>query len=232
MSIKKWRIRGLIFDFDGVVVNSEPVQFETFSKVVKKFGVNLDFKRWGEFAGTNGRHILTTLLNEVGILKSKEDKLINSLISKRKKLYLKEVEMGKVKLKKGLIDFLKLLNKNKIPAVIASGSREEIIRYILRKENIENYFLDVFGGESVQNPKPNPDIFLLSLKRLEIKRENCVIIEDSTNGIKGAMNAGINFICMYNDYNPTTKQLKECPLIIENYNEIPLGILDDLNDKA
>ncbi|MFA5050466.1 MAG: HAD family phosphatase [Candidatus Micrarchaeia archaeon] len=218
-------INGIIFDFDGVIADSEPIHFETFRKTVLGLGIKLEKERWPEFEGTGADYIMKTLFEENKINADPKEWII-----KRRALFSEYIEKNAIPLKKGLIQFLQELEKRKIKMAIASGSRTDIIGKILEKNNIANYFTAVCGADFVSKRKPDPEVFLLAAKKLSLRPSECLIIEDSISGISAAKKANINCICMHT---PITAGLKECMVTIKDYTQFPFEILEGkINDKA
>ena len=213
-------VRAILFDFDGVIVDSEPIHYHTFQETLKKFGVKIDEQRWyDEFTGTGSPHIMKVLFEENGI---KED--LDKWVKIRRNKLWNYLRNNEIELKKGLKEFLELLEKRGIKRAVTSGSKEDTINFILKKIGIDNYFEIVLGRESIKNRKPDPEIFLLGAKRIGAEPEECLIIEDSISGITAAKKSGIKYICMKS---PGNQGLKECAIIISDYTEFPLELLED-----
>jgi len=88
-----------------------------------------------------------------------------------------------------MIKFLEMLKKEKIPAVLATGSSSEIIETVLSVTKLKNFFEIAISSDVVKNPKPAPDVFLEASKRLGIPPENCLVMEDSQYGVEAAKRA-------------------------------------------
>ena len=94
-----------------------------------------------------------------------------------------------------------------------------MILIILKKIGLLEYFDDILSGESVENCKPAPDVFLESAKRLGVNRENCVVVEDSLNGVLAANRAGMKVIGFLNP-NSGQQDLSTATVVIQNFHEI------------
>lgn len=218
-------IKGIIFDFDGVISDTEPLHHESFNQTLKELNIEIKKEQWyNEFAGNNSRKIMTKIFHENRI-----NEPVEKWVEIRKINFQKLLEERDIGLKKGLYKFLTVLKEKGIKQGIASGSRETIIRHILKKNKIEDHFEVICGVESVEKSKPDPEIFLLCSRKLGLEPKECLIIEDSLNGVNAARKAGIRYICMES---PRTEKLKECSIVINGYNKFPLEILEDNNDKA
>ena len=215
-------IKAVLFDFDGVVVNSEPVHYKTFMEFTKPLGITADTDRWyREFAGTGSKNIFTVLLGEAGI---KDEKTIDDYVEKRKKVYGKLVQKGMVKKKGGIENFLKILKKRKIKTAVVSGGHPENIEVALKVLGLKKYFNIIIGSGNYKRRKPYPDAFLMGAKKLRVKPSECIAIEDSLSGFTAAKKAKMKTVLMYS---PAMKYIKTKEKVIRNYREFPMKLLRD-----
>jgi len=185
-------IKAVLFDFDGVVVDSEPVHYRTFMQFLKPLGIRVSMKRWyREFAGTGSKNIFTVLLGEVGIT---DEKIIDEYVEKRKNLYGELVKKGKVKVRKGIKEFLTMLKERRIKTAIVSGGHKENISLALSVAGLDGYFDIVIGSGDYKRRKPEPDAFLTAMKKLNAKENECLAFEDSISGFTAAKRAGIKVV--------------------------------------
>jgi beta-phosphoglucomutase len=214
--------KAIIFDFDGVVVKSEPLHYRTFAEILSRYGVKIARNRWyGEFAGTGSRSIIRRLLEENNV-----EADVLSLVEERKALYRKYVEQGKLKPNKGLRRFLTKLKTEhpKLGTAIASGGHSSNIKAVLRILKLTDYFETVVGAEDVKYGKPNPEGFLLAAKRLRVDPKNCIVIEDSIPGSIAANRAGMKLVCFDS---PARNALNNSAIkIITEYSEFPFELLE------
>lgn len=215
-------IKAVLFDFDGVVVNSEPVHYKTFVEFIKPLGISVDTDRWyREFAGTGSKNIFTVLLVEVGI---KDEETIDDYVERRKKVYGKLVRKGVVKRKGGIENFLKKLKKRKIKTAVVSGGHPENIETALKFLGLKKYFDIVIGSGDYKRRKPHPDAFITGAKKLRVKPSECIAIEDSLSGFKAAKKAKMKTVLMYS---PAVKYIKTKEKVIRDYREFPMKMLRD-----
>lgn len=213
--------KAIIFDFDGVVVKSEPLHYRTFVETLSRFGIRIARSRWyKEFAGTGSGSIIQRLLDENNVQAD-----VKKLVEERKALYRKYAEQGMLRPNKGLRKFLKKL-KTEYPALklaIASGSHSSNIRATLRILNLTKYFEEIIGAQDVINGKPSPEGFLLAAKRLDVLPKDCIAIEDSIPGSRAACKAGMKLVCFDS---PARNALNNsCIKIISDYSEFPFKLL-------
>jgi beta-phosphoglucomutase len=215
-------IKAVLFDFDGVVVDSEPVHYKTFVEFIKPLGIKVNSDRWyREFAGTGSKNIFTVLLGEAGI---KDEKTIDDYVERRKKVYGKLVRKGVVKKKAGIENFLKKLKERKIKTAVVSGGHPENIETALKFLGLKRYFDAVIGSGDYKRRKPYPDAFVTGAKKLRVKSSECIAIEDSLSGFKSAKKAKMKTILMYS---PAIKYIKTKEKVIRNYREFPMKLLRD-----
>jgi len=202
-------IKAVLFDFDGVVVQSEPLHMKTFLDVLKKYGVKVDRERWyREFAGTGSRHIFDVLTREYGITEQ-----VDELIAKRKQIYEKAVKDGELELTPGIIEFLEKLRKKRIKTAIVSGSDRTNVLTALGVFGLEAYFDLIISGSDIKERKPEPGPFLHAAKKLGLQPGECIAIEDSVSGAKSAVAAGMNLVIIESPANlppyPDATRLKD-----------------------
>lgn len=215
-------IRAVLFDFDGVVVDSEPVHFRTFMHYLKPLGISVSEKRWyREFAGTGSKNIFTVLLGDVGIT---DEKTIDEYVEKRKKFYGSLIEKGEVKVKGGIKEFLEILKKRNVKTAVVSGGHRENIRTALSVLGLEKYFDAVIGSRDYKKRKPNPDAFLAGAEKLGVKPEECIAIEDSFSGFNSAARAGMKIVVIES---PALEAIdtKRAAAVIKDFSEFPMELL-------
>jgi HAD superfamily hydrolase (TIGR01509 family) len=215
-------IKAVLFDFDGVVVDSEPVHYKTFMQFTKPLGIEVDEKRWySEFAGTGSKNIFTVLLGEAGIT---DEKTIDEYVDKRKRVYGELIKKGEVKMKEGIENFLKLLRRNGIKTGIVSGGHKENIFTALSVLGLEKYFDMVVGSRDYKRRKPHPDAFTTAAENLGVNPEECLAIEDSVSGFRAARDAGMKIIIVES---PAIESINksEIEAVVKDFTEFPLEIL-------
>lgn len=217
-------IKAVLFDFDGVVVDSEPVHYKTFMEFTRSLGITVDKERWyREFAGTGSKNIFTVLLGEAGIT---DEKTIDEYVEKRKEAYGELVRQGKVGRVDGIDEFLEKLKRKKIKAAVVSGGHPENIKSALSLFGLENYFETIIGSGNYKRRKPYPDAFVTAAEKLKVKPEECIAIEDSVSGFRSAKDAGTKVVIMES---PALKYLdkSKAEAVIKNFKEFPEELLSD-----
>ncbi|MFH1521008.1 MAG: HAD family phosphatase [Candidatus Micrarchaeota archaeon] len=190
-------MKGVLFDFDGVVVQSEQLHMTTFLELLEPYGVKVSEKRWySEFAGTGSKHIFEVLVKEYKILKS-----VDELVQTRKDNYEKAVRNGMLKLTPGVVEFLKKLKEKKIKIAIVSGSHRTNINAALEIFCLAKFFDVIVSGDELEKRKPDPEPFLYAARKLDLTPDECMAIEDSVPGAKSVKAAGMKLVIVHSPAN-------------------------------
>ncbi|NTV23954.1 MAG: HAD family phosphatase [Nanoarchaeota archaeon] len=177
-------IKGIIFDMDGVIIDSNHFHFENWQEVFeKRYHVKIDEKEFASRLGESGKHFTEYFLEKY---KVKAD--INELYALLYGEYMKRRDS--VKLKPGVIDTLKIL-KPKYKIALATGADKEGAAYTIVTHGLTDYFDFVIGGNEVKRAKPDPEIFLKAAEMIKIPPEQCCVIEDAVFGLSAAKSAGM-----------------------------------------
>lgn len=207
-------IRAVIFDMDGVIVNSEHLHYETDSRIFRHFRIQIPEEERIQFVGMSVQKFYNTLCSRYAPWLS-PDYMIE--FDRRYRAWLFRNE--KLEAPPGLMSFLKVLRKKNISVALASGSSPQLIRIILKSLNLENFFDAVLSSEEVSRPKPWPDVFLKAAELLKFSPSECMVIEDATLGIKAACEAGMYCVGFKNP-NAFPQDLSEAHMIIHSFAEL------------
>lgn len=208
------RLKGVIFDMDGVLVDTEPVYYQVEHYLFKSLGLKISKTDHHSFVGLSMKTIWTRLKSE-----NQLDLTIEALISLHKKAMIKGFKaLENPQPIPGITDLLELLSSNQLKIALASSSSHELIDVILKSTGLEKYFDVIVSGDEVEQGKPAPDIFLKTLGLLGLEQPEVMIIEDSTNGILAAQQAGI-FTVAYRNFNSGAQDLSQADLIIDDFEQ-------------
>lgn len=198
-------LKAVIFDFDGVIANTEPVHFEAFRIILNEEGILLtEAEYYSRYLAYDDRTLFKTLLEDRGV--SGRDDYIYGLMRRKSAHYDRLIE-GNVEILPGVLQFIETL-KGRVSLAIASGALKKEIMEILELAGIEDDFQAVVSAEDVERSKPEPDVYLETLRRLNseagpdthILPSECVVIEDSVAGIRAAKAAGMRCLAVTNSY--------------------------------
>lgn len=183
-------ISTVIFDMDGVIINSEPIHFEIETSILQELGVSISKKEYQSYVGTTSREMWANIIDQYKLQITPDDAIRMSKDKYHYVLYHSE-HPQLIKSTVSLIQGLKQMNKK---LVLASSSTVENIEIILQKHQIGHYFDHVVGGDQVSKGKPDPEIFILAAKLAKTLPSQCLVIEDSRNGVLAAKAAGMKCI--------------------------------------
>jgi beta-phosphoglucomutase family hydrolase len=208
-------VKAVIFDMDGVLVDTEPFHVQTEKRMFRKMGLEIPDDEHAGYMGT-----ATDVMWEQIIRKRK----LSLDVAEMTGFTIQEglpffYSLEKIDPMPGLIDLLEKLKSLEIPMAVASSSDPETIRIVLEKSGLESYFHHAVSSSEVGKSKPEPDVFLHAAKLLGVAPENCVVFEDSKNGIKAAKAAGM--VCIaYSGANSGEQDRSQADYHISNYSEL------------
>ncbi|MGN0404478.1 MAG: HAD family hydrolase [Bariatricus sp.] len=182
-------IRGVLFDMDGLMFDTERIGYEGWKYAGEKLGIDMPDELIASFRGT-GETEKRRYFKEVTGRQEQYDEA-----HMLRTAYADEwIEKNGLPVKAGLEELLKYLKAKRIPAALAtSSSREKAMRY-LEMTGVQTYFTAAVCGNEVKRAKPAPDIFLTAAKALGVPAKECLVLEDSLNGLKAAKAAGCKAI--------------------------------------
>ncbi len=179
--------KAVIFDMDGVLVDTLPIHNTNESEVLKEEGVEID--PWDivkRFNGFNDYDMFDVLLKEHGLA----PKGLEMSQRKWKRIYEDEDLASKIKLIEGSKELVYRFAEMNLKLAIASGSPRHFIKKVVETIDLNGYFEVLCSGQEVTNGKPAPDVYLEAAKRLEVKPQETLVIEDSIMAMQGAKEAG------------------------------------------
>ena len=190
-------IQTVIFDMDGVIVDTEPVHHYAYHQHFKQLNIEVTTEMYASFTGNSTRNIFQKLKAQFNLVE--------------------EVE-----------DLIKDLHANGMQLIVASSASNVTINRVFNRFNLHQYFTHIVSGEDFPKSKPHPAIFEHAASLSIAPKENCIVIEDSTNGIQAAVSAGI-FCVGYNSFHSKNQDLSKANVVIQHFNELNFEKVRDLN---
>ncbi len=208
-------MKAIIFDMDGVLVDSEPHHVKIEKKLFTKLGLNISDEEHSTYMGKAIDVMWKEIIRDKK-LSFNSKQLVEQTVIESKKHFLSQEGLAPMP---GLEELLKNFNKRGIPMAVASSSGQEIIDILLSTTDLKKYFVYTVSSELVGGSKPEPDIFLHTAALLAAKPEECIVIEDSTNGIRAAKAA--NMYCVaYNGVSNNMQDQSLADVQINDYSEL------------
>ncbi|MDF2941654.1 MAG: HAD-superfamily hydrolase, subfamily variant 3 [Herbinix sp.] len=207
-------LKAVIFDMDGVIIDSEPMHTRAAILALQKYNVDVSLEYIHGFIGSTTYYMCQKMIEDFKINVTTEELL---KVNNEMKNQLLAAE-GHIVIPY-IIDLMKNLYGNGIKLIIASSSPTAAIEEVMNTLKIKDYFDGFISGMMVAHPKPAPDIFLEAAKRLGVDPSECLVIEDSSNGVSAAEAAGITSIGFVNP-NSGNQDLRKAAILVEGFDEV------------
>jgi HAD superfamily hydrolase (TIGR01509 family) len=215
-------IHSIIFDMDGVLVDSEPLHYEADSEVFRKLELLVSEEDRDTFLGKGPESVLAFLKEKYGLTNSLEE-----LIQLDNRMRLEYFQKHSLPAMPGLIRILDELRQRQIPMAVASSSVRPLVLYLLENQSIKAYFNYIVCGDDVPKTKPDPAIFKLAAANLFTDPRNCLVVEDSPNGLLAAKAAGMK-CAMYNRGNKADFTALQADYFFTSFTDLQLDVLINL----
>ncbi|MGN1398585.1 MAG: HAD family hydrolase [Erysipelotrichaceae bacterium] len=179
-------VKGIIFDFDGVIVESEPLFLDSVIWYLKRYGITADYSTTKQLCGMTKNNIVAAMKRDFQ-LQDSLDKIYQDMAEIEKQV--KKVE--NYQLIKGVKSFLEKCRNKAIKMAIASSSDISFIEAVLKYNDIYDYFSFIVSGQFIERSKPDPQIYNVAWEKMGIDKKDLIIIEDAYNGILAGINSKI-----------------------------------------
>ena len=216
-------IQTVIFDMDGVIVDTEPVHHFAYYQHFNELNIEVSDALYRSFTGNSTRNIFQklkahyNLTDEVEHLILRKRELFNEAFDLKEDLYLID----------GVEALIKDLHSNGMQLIVASSASKVTIDRVFTRFNLHQYFTHIVSGEDFPKSKPHPAIFQHAASLSKAPKENCIVIEDSANGIQAAVAAGI-FCVGYDSFHSKDQDLSKANVIVRHFNELDFYKVRDL----
>lgn len=180
-------IKNILFDMDGVLINTEPLHYKIWKQIMKENGISLDFEHYKGCIGSTRAYLFDLIKEEYGIDFHGNQEVNKRFIETKDKI-IKSEGVPRID---GVPEVIHYLHDKGYHLAVASSSAQNYIETHMDELNLTNCFDVLFSAENVKNPKPAPDVFLAVAERLNARPEECLVIEDSYNGTQAAKAAGM-----------------------------------------
>lgn len=217
-------LQGVIFDLDGVIVNTVPIHFKAWKKMFSEYGKKFAFPDYK--AKVDG---IPRLAGARAILTDVSQEELDKAASRKQVYFLKFLKKEGIDVYKSTVRLAKDLRKNGVKVGVISSSKNCL--YILKKAKIDHLFHVIITGNDIKKGmgKPNPYVFLLAAKKLRLKPKNCVVVEDAVLGVEAALRGKMKSVGVDRYRKP--KRLKKADLVVNDLGKVSLKKLEGLFHK-
>jgi HAD superfamily hydrolase (TIGR01509 family) len=217
-------IKALIFDFDGLILDTETPDYVVWKNIYQEYGFELPHEDWGKIVGGSG-HLKFDAAEH---LTSLSQGRLDSVILRARHQLECDAAVARESVLPGVLDYIREAKRLRLKLAIASSSPHAWVDNHARRLGIFHYFDKIICSDDVGvgRVKPNPDLFLLALNQLEVQKEAAVIFEDSPNGVLAANRAGIFVVAVPNSVTALLV-IEGANLILRSLSELPLVTLLD-----
>ena len=219
--MNKENTKGILFDLDGVLFDSEYYQWQGWVEPLRKYGIELTKEMYFNYAGKNGKQIDQELIRDFKLNLNEGELLAQKTLLLEK--WFNEKSLPLMPFAKEAVEFF--VNNPKFKLGLCSGGDKEEIMVKLEKNDFVKYFSVIVGGDDVSNSKPAPDIYIAGAEKLGLLPEECLAIEDTQYGLQAAKSAGLSCFAVPNEYSikqdftNADQVLKSLKQVIEYFNE-------------
>lgn len=216
-------IQTVIFDMDGVIVDTEPVHHYAYFKLFKELEIEVSDEIYASFTGNSTRNTFQKLKNLFPI-----DAEVEDLIQRKRSLFNDAFDTKEdLALLDGVEKLIIDLHSNGMQLILASSASKVTIDRVFNRFGLSTYFSHKVSGEDFPNSKPHPAIFEHAASLSVAPKQDCIVIEDSTNGLLAAKAAGI-FCVGYVSENSKQQDLSKADIVIRHFDELNFEKINSL----
>jgi len=196
-------LQGILFDFDGLIVDTETAIFQAWQELYRDFNRELTLKKWADYVGKSIEETdpVKTFLDSLG--EKVDRKALREEIASREKRFVNQTEVLP-----GVRELILRANQQGMKLGIVSSSDRDWVVTHLRRLSLEDYFENISSSDEVERAKPDPALYHLGLSKAGLDPKQVIVLEDSPNGVLAAKRAGLFCIAVPN---PLTRRLSYHP---------------------
>ncbi|AZA51830.1 HAD family hydrolase [Chryseobacterium sp. G0201] len=210
-------LKAVLFDMDGVIVDTEPLHRKAYFKTFSDLGIDVSEDLYTSFTGASTKRVCETLINQFNLTETYEE------IAKTKRDYFKGYFYNdeEFDLIPGVKQLIEHYYENGITLILASSATMNTINMVFEKFELDKYFSGKISGADLKESKPHPEVFLLAAELANQPIENCMVIEDSTNGILASHRANI-FCAAYRSPHSKNQDYTLANIVVADYVDLEL----------
>ncbi len=216
-------LKAVLFDMDGVIVDTEPLHREAYYALFEEMEIPITDALYESFTGQATLAICKTLVAEYQLSVAPE-----TLVAIKRKHFKRLFDTGdQLQLLDGVLELIQDYHRNGLTLILASSASMPNIDRIFQRFDLDRYFTAKFSGADLQASKPHPEIFLKAAAASGHPKEHCMVIEDSTNGIRAAKAAGI-YCVAYRSPHSVNQDYALADRVIQDFSEIGFHLINDM----
>lgn len=216
-------LEAVIFDMDGLLIDSEPFWRASHVAVVAQYGGRITEDDVRVMAGKRTDEVVRHWRETLGLMHVPGDLIEADVV----KAVIASIDK-KGKELPGVRQIIKLLEEHSIPMAVASSSSPEVIEAVLTKLDVAKYMTVAYSAKHEEFGKPHPGVFLTTAKKLHVAASHCVVFEDALSGIRAAKSAGMKCIAVPDTPNLTKPEFKEADLVVTSLEQVTWKMLTEL----
>ena len=215
-------LKAVLFDMDGVIVDTEPLHRKAYFQMFEDVGIDVSEELYDSFTGASTKKVCETLISQFNLNQNNDE------LSKIKRSYFKHFfdTDPDFNLISGVKNLIENYHQNGVKLVLASSASMNTINWVFEKLDLDKYFIGKISGDTLKESKPNPEIFILAAEIAKEAKGNCMVIEDSTNGILAAHSAGI-FCTAYKSEHTIGQNYEKANLLISYFDNIEFAKMSE-----
>ena len=213
------KFRGVIFDLDGVIVDTVLLHFKAWKKMFSEYGKDFTFEDYKEKVDGIPR-----MRGARAILEDLSEEELNKAATRKQSYFLEFLEKEGVTVHQSTIDLAKELKARGVKLSVISSSKN--CRHILERASLVDLFDIIITGNDIKKGKPDPDVFLLASEKLGLNYENCLVVEDAVLGVEAANRA--NMKCVGIDRYDSPERLSRADIVVKDLSEISIEKIEAL----
>lgn len=216
-------LKSVLFDMDGVIVDTEPLHYKAYYRMFDDVNIQVSDELYASFTGQSTLTICKTLCNTFNLSMGPET-LVDIKRDHFKYLFDTDTSLDLID---GVLELIQDYHSNGLILVLASSASMENINNIFERFDLNRYFVSKLSGAELKASKPHPEIFQLAAIASHCKPRECMVIEDSTNGIQAARAAGI-FCIGYDSKHSHNQDYSLADMVVKDFKEIAFDKISEV----
>ena len=210
-----YMLKAVLFDMDGVIVNTEPLHHKAYFSMFKKIGIEVSDDYYRSWTGSSTLDTCKGVCRDFNLSHAPQE-LVQIKRDSFKELFVTDKELSLID---GVLELIKNYHAQGLKLVLASSAHRSTINSVFDRFELNQYFTEKFSGAELKASKPHPEIFLKAYESTLFQKQECMVIEDSTNGIKAAKAAGL-YCVAYDSFHSKDQDYTQADKVIKEYSEI------------